>query len=61
MEKADEDWRDVANIIYGVVLEQKLQSRAFDITLCNTLKIGGQYNVSIILSESNKFRFKMII
>ena len=61
MNVTDEEWRDVINITYEVVVEQKSRSRAFDRTLSKTLKIGGLYEVIILQSETNVYFNDMLL
>ena len=54
---ADEDWCDVIDITYKVVLEQLSRGKAFDKTLSKTLQIGVLYQVGVIIQTSGRYMF----
>ena len=54
---ADEDWCDVIDVTYKVVLEQLSRGKAFDKTLSKTLQIGGLYQVGFIIQSSDRYVF----
>ena len=43
------DWLDVIKTTYKIVVDQNKKKHGFDVTLSNTLKIGGYYQVKFVL------------